>query len=206
MDKRIKRVKYKHRRRNGNIGDQPGQINIAEDAMAPHINIFSYNDEELVTDTGKSIKVVLDQLKKCKNHTHWIQIKGLGDIKLLEDIGEHLNINALVLEDIANTHQRPKYDEYDGYAFGVSRVIHFNKDGELVNNQFSALIKEDTLITFEETYDEYFEAVKSRLAAGKGAIRTAGSSYMFYALTDTILDRYFELLAEVGDNLDEIED
>lgn len=206
MEKRIKRVKYRPRRRDGNVGDSPGLINIAEDAMAPHINIFSYNDKELVTDTGKNIKVVLDQLKKCKNHTHWIQIKGLGDAKLLEDIGEHLNINALVLEDIANIHQRPKYDEYDGYAFGVSRIIHFNKDSELINNQFSALLKEGTLITFEETYDEYFEAVKNRLAAGKGAIRTAGPSYMFYALTDTILDRYFELLAEVGDALDEIED
>ncbi|MEO8886941.1 MAG: magnesium and cobalt transport protein CorA, partial [Mucilaginibacter sp.] len=87
MEKRIKRVKYRPRRRDGNVGDSPGLINIAEDAMAPHINIFSYNDKELVTDTGKNIKVVLDQLKKCKNHTHWIQIKGLGDAKLLEDIG-----------------------------------------------------------------------------------------------------------------------
>ncbi len=202
----MKRIKYNPRRRNGNVGDSPGLIIIGEDAMAPHINIFSYNEKELVTDTGKSIKVVLDQLKKCKNHYHWIQIKGLGDVKLLEDIGEHLNINPLVLEDIANIHQRPKYDEYESYAFGVSRMIHFNKDNELINNQFSALIKDNTLITFEETYDDNFEAVKNRLAAGAGVIRTAGPSYIFYALTDTILDRYFELLAQIGDTLDEIED
>ncbi|MDB5011409.1 MAG: magnesium and cobalt transport protein CorA, partial [Mucilaginibacter sp.] len=101
---------------------------------------------------------------------------------------------------------RPKFDEYDDYLFVVSRVIHFTDESELINNQFSALIKENIIITFEETHDEYFEAVKSRLAAGKGAIRTAGPGYMCYALTDTILDRYFVLLAQIGDSLDNVED
>jgi magnesium transporter len=91
-------------------------------------------------------------------------------------------------------------------VFSTSRIIHFNKDNELVNCQFSALIKENIIISFEETHQEYFEAVKSRLKAGKGAIRTAGPGYMCYALTDTILDNYFVLLAKVGDMLDEVED
>ncbi len=206
MDKRIKPIKHSHPRRNGKVGDQPGLIRVAEDAVSPNISIYSYNTKELVTGKGKSITVVLDQLKKCKDHTHWIQIKGLADVQLLQDLGEHLNISELVLEDIANIHQRPKFDDYEDYLFAVSRLIHFNKNNELINEQFSALIKENMLITFEETHEEYFEAVKTRLAAGKGIIRTAGPGYMCYALTDTILDRYFELLAHVGDTLDTIED
>jgi len=206
MDNRIKRVRYKNKKHIGKVGERPGSINIPEDAVKPHITIYSYNEQELVTDTGKNITVILDQFKKCTNHTHWIQIKGLADEKLFEDIETHLNINPLVLEDITNTHQRPKFDEYDDYAFVVSRVIHFTDENELINNQFSALIKENTIITFEETHDEYFEAVKARLAAGKGAIRTAGPGYMCYALTDTILDRYFVLLAQIGDSLDTVED
>ena len=206
MDKRIKPIKHSHRRRNGKVGDQPGLIRVDDNAIKPLISIYSYNTKELVTDKGKSIAVVLDQLKKCKDHTHWIQIKGLGDVQLFQDLGEHLKISELVLEDIANIHQRPKFDDYEDYLFAVSLLIHFNKNNELVNEQFSALIKENMLITFEETHDEYFEAVKTRLAAGKGIIRTAGPGYMCYALTDTILDRYFELLAHVGDTLDTIED
>jgi magnesium transporter len=62
------------------------------------------------------------------------------------------------------------------------------------------------VITFEETHTENFEAVKNRLAGGKGDIRTAGPAYMCYALTDTILDCYFALLAQLGDALDEVED
>jgi len=206
MNKEIKRIRYKTRKHPIEVGAKPGSINIPDDALKPVIMVYSYNEQELVSSEGKTLEVILAQFKKCDNHTHWIQVKGLGDAKLMEQIGEHLGINPLVLEDIVNTHQRPKFDEYDDYVFTTSRVIHFNKDSELVNCQFSALIKKNIIISFEETHEEYFEAVKARLKAGKGAIRTAGPSYMCYALTDTILDNYFVLMARVGDMLDEIED
>src|ERR1700744_5524513 len=164
----IKRVRYKRKRPNlSEVGEMPGTVTIAEDAVKPHITVYSYNADELVCDEGKDVTVILDQFAKCKNHTHWIQIQGLADRRLFEELETHLNINPLVLEDISNTHQRPKFDEYDDYAFAVSRMIHFTEDNELINNQFSALIKKNTLITFEETHDEYFEAVKARLEAGK---------------------------------------
>ncbi|HJP63269.1 MAG TPA: magnesium/cobalt transporter CorA [Mucilaginibacter sp.] len=202
----LKRIRYKKPDRKIEVGAQPGSINIPEGAMKPIIMVYSYNEKELVKSEGKSIEIVLNQFKKCNDHTHWIQVKGLGDAKLIENIGKHLDINPLVLEDIVNTHQRPKFDEYDDYVFSTSRIIQFNKDHELTNCQFSALIKKNTIISFEETHDEYFSAVKTRLEGGKGAIRTAGAGYMSYALTDTILDNYFVLLAKIGDMLDETED
>jgi len=206
MNTPIKRIRYKVRRQPIEVGAKPGSIVIPEGALKPVIMVYSYNEKELVTSEGKSMQVILSQFKKCDAHSHWIQIKGLGDLKLMEDIGEYLGINPLVLEDIVNTHQRPKFDEYDDYVFSTSRIINFNKDHELVNCQFSALIKENILVSFEETHEEYFEAVKARLKAGKGAIRTAGPGYMCYALIDTILDNYFVLLGRAGDMLDEIED
>jgi len=206
MNSPIKRIRYKVRRQPVEVGAKPGSIVIPEGALKPIIMVYSYNEKELVTSEGKSMQVILSQFKKCDAHAHWIQIKGLGDLRLMEDIGEYLGINPLVLEDIVNTHQRPKFDEYDDYVFSTSRIINFNKDHELVNCQFSALIKENILVSFEETHDEYFEAVKARLKAGKGAIRTAGPGYMCYALIDTILDNYFVLLGKAGDMLDEIED
>jgi len=206
MNSQIKRIRYHTKRQPIEVGAKPGSINIAADALKPVIMVYSYNDRELVSSEGKTLEVILSQFKKCCDHTHWIQVKGLGDARLIEEIGSHLGINPLVLEDIVNTHQRPKFDEYDDYVFSTSRIIHFNKDNELVNCQFSALVKENIIISFEETHEEYFEAVKARLKAGKGAIRTAGPGYMCYALTDTILDNYFVLLAKVGDMLDEVED
>jgi magnesium transporter len=206
MNTPIKRIRYKKHKRHIDVGAHPGSIIIPEDAVKPVIMVYSYNEKELVKSEGKTIGIILNQFKKCNDHTHWIQVKGLGDEKLIEDIGSHLQINSLVLEDIVNTHQRPKFDEYKDYVFCTSRIINLNKDNEVVNCQFSAIIKKNIIISFEETHDEYFEAVKTRLTAGKGAIRTAGPGYMCYALTDTILDNYFVLLAKVGDMLDDTEE
>lgn len=200
----VKRVQYKSATRN--VGQRPGSINIDPNALKPIVTVYSYNQHELIIDEGKDIKVVLSQLDKCKDHTHWIRVQGLGDPRLLRDIGNHLDINDLVLEDIVNTHQRPKFDEYEGFVFAVSRIIRFSEDNELINCQFSSIVKENIIITFEETYADCFEAVKARLKRGKGGIRTGGPAYMCYALTDTILDVYFTALAKIGDTLDTLED
>ncbi|QHS57236.1 magnesium/cobalt transporter CorA [Mucilaginibacter sp. 14171R-50] len=201
-----RRVRYKNRKRNVNVGARPGSIIIPDDALPPQIAMYSFNEDDLQISKGSDIKTITQQIAKCSGHTHWIKINGLGDARLMEDIGTLLGINQLVLEDIVNTHQRPKFDEYDGYVFGTSRIIYFNKDNELVNCQFSGIVKDNIVISFEESHLDYFEVVTTRLKAGKGTIRTGGPGYIFYALTDTILDNYFVILSQIGDMIDQTED
>ncbi|RFZ84602.1 magnesium and cobalt transport protein CorA [Mucilaginibacter terrenus] len=200
------RVHFKNRKSKINVGAQPGTIDIPEDALPPKIVIYSFNQNDLQTSEGTDMKTITEQIKVCNDHTHWIKINGLGDAQLIEDIGTFLGINHLVLEDVVNTHQRPKFDEYDNYVFGTSRIIFFNKNNELVNCQFSGIVKDNIVISFEESHTDYFESVKARLKAGKGLIRTAGPGYIFYALTDTILDNYFVVLSQIGDRIDATED
>ncbi|OOQ62162.1 magnesium/cobalt transporter CorA [Mucilaginibacter pedocola] len=201
-----RRVHLKRHKEKFEVGARPGTIAIPEGALKPQIIIYSFNETDLQTTKNCDMKDITQQIKKCSNHTHWIKINGLGDAKLIEDIGTFLGINQLVLEDIVNTHQRPKFDEYEGYVFGTSRIIYFNDDGELVNCQFSGIVKDNIVISFEESHLDYFEPIKIRLKAGKGSIRTAGPGYIFYALTDTILDNYFVVLSELGDRIDQTED
>ncbi|WP_245856999.1 magnesium/cobalt transporter CorA [Mucilaginibacter auburnensis] len=184
----------------------PGTLNIDKNALKPKIDVFSYNKDGVTAAREQKITGIIEKVKKQKGLTHWIQVSGIGDAQLLETLGNELCINPLVLEDIVNTYQRPKFDEYDDYVFMVSRVIYFTEEGELMNEQFSAIIKDNLLITFQETHVNCFDAVEARLEAGKGLIRTAGPAYMAYALTDTILDIYFIVLAQIGDSLDELED
>ncbi|MBS7563137.1 magnesium/cobalt transporter CorA [Mucilaginibacter sp. Bleaf8] len=201
-----KKKLHKLNRRLPNVGERPGTINVPEGALKPHIHMFSYNAKEVVASKGETIKTVFEQMDACRDHFHWIKINGLGDAKLIEAIGQRMGINDLVLEDIMNVHQRPKFDEYDDYLFVTGRLINLNDEHEYLNTQFSALIKDNLIITFEEFYDDNFEAVKNRLKAGKGAIRSAGPGYICYALMDTIIDRYFVVLNQIGDKLENIED
>ena len=206
MAEKIKRFKVKASKHEAIIGEMPGSVNVSKDALKPNIEIYSYNQTELKESKGTDIAIVLEQIKVCTQHVHWILIKGLGDNNLIEKIGSKMQVDRLVLEDIVHTRQRPKFEEYDNYVFMTSRLLHYHKEEAIEDYQLSILVKENIIISFQETHEEYFEGVKKRLHGGKGIIRTAGSGYLAYALTDTVIDRYFNLLNKVGDALDLLED
>ena len=206
MAKKSTHLKVKASKHSYVIGESPGSVTISRDALKPKIEIYSYNETEIIDNQGTDISVILDQMKACTDHTHWILIKGLGDQNLIEQIGSKLEINRLVLEDIVHTQQRPKFDQYEGYVFLTSRLLHYHRQEAIEDYQLSVLVKENIIISFQETHEEYFEGVKKRLAGGKGFIRTGGTGYLAYALTDTVIDRYFDLLNKVSDSLELLED
>jgi magnesium transporter len=204
--KSYKRSASHLKRRTSAVGERPGTIRVPEGALKPQIRVFSYNNDELVTSEGDNINTIFEQLEACTNHTHWIKINGLGDAGLIEDIGDRLNISELVLEDIMNTHQRPKFDEYNEYVFATGRVITCNSSCDTSNKQFSVIVKDNMVISFEETHEEIFEGLEKRLDAPNSPIRNLGPGYVCYAMFDTIIDWYFVVLNQIGEQLETIED
>lgn len=189
-------------RKHGHVGESPGSIIISQDALKPKVTLFSYNKADLKEEQSDDIDFVLDHVKSSPLYTHWIQVQGIGDAELVKKIGDGLSVNSLVLEDITDTTQRAKYDEYDNFILAISRLLIRNEQDQIINTQFSILVKDNLLISFQETYDEHFTGLKGRLRAAKGIIREAGTGYLLYALMDTMFDRYFVLLDQVEESLE----
>ena len=165
------------------------------------ITIVDYNQDMIEEQTVESI----EQILQCreKDTVTWVNIEGLGNIELIGAIGDHFNIHPLVLEDILNTHQRPKLEEYDDYLYCVLKGIALaDGDFKVGYEQISILILHDFVFTFKEKQDEIFEPVKRRLRSSKGHFRSQGADYLAYVILDTIVDSYFTL----QDSLDEIVD
>ena len=202
----MKSFEIKRRRKHGQVGEAPGSIIISQDALPPKISVFSYTKTEFKEALCENVDSALDYIGGHPESIHWVQIKGIGDAELVKKIGAGLSVNALVLEDIADTTQRPKYDEYDGFILAISRLLLYNGESQIVNSQFSILVKEKLLISFQETYDEHFSALKNRLRTAKGIIREEGTGYLLYALMDTLFDRYFVILDQLEDSLAQLEE
>jgi magnesium transporter len=201
----IKKRKHQKRYSLPKAGSSPGLVFIDEHSLEPHIKLYKYNADsyEVIDIKGiaEAIKIIKDE-----SFTFWLEIKGFGSAEMFEILNEQLKINKLVLEDITRTYQRPKLEEYDGYVFAISRMLRFDNNRDLDNVQVSFVLTSNTIITFQESYEDCMEAVRNRLSAGKGNIRSAGSSYLMYALMDIIVDTYFEILRQWGEDLDAIED
>ncbi|WP_432714535.1 magnesium/cobalt transporter CorA [Pedobacter sp.] len=186
-------------------GSSPGSVYIDENALKTVITIHSYNSESYSAEEVPNLKGCKERLS-APGFTFWVEIKGFKSKSLFEVLYSDFNINKLILEDITSTYQRPIFEEYDHYNFAVSRMLYLDTERNLGNDQASFILMEQVLFTFQEGYENCLSPVKKRLSIGKGNIRTAGSSYLMYALMDVIIDQYFVILGKWGDDLDEIED
>ncbi len=202
---RIRRISLKSKKYVPVSGTSPGSIQLYEGALKPKITIYSFKGDEFHSLEVKTHEEIETELESYPGFNHWIDIRGIGDAKLLEFLQDKFNINKLVMEDITDCRQRPKLDEYSDFLFTVSRNMYVNEQLEIENEQVSFILLPHILISFQESYALTFEPVIHRLEGGKGNIRTGGTSYLLYALLDVIVDNYFTLIYKLGDELETIE-
>lgn len=203
---KIRRIRLKSKKYEPIIGSSPGSVQLYKDVLKPAINIHIYNNFDYQYFKLTTIDELNNRLSQISDEKVWIEIQGIGDSDLLLYFQDTFRINKLVIEDIADCRQRPKLDEYDDHLFAVSRMLYVNSELEIENEQFSIVLFQNLLISFQESYTNKMEPVINRLKGGKGNIRSGGPAYLMYALTDLIIDNYFSLIYKLGDELETIED
>jgi magnesium transporter len=194
-------------KRKGSPGQMPGTFVITDTTFPSKMFIYSYEANALDEFQTDDIKEAIDFMERFPERNHWLDIKGLGTQEVMDFIQKKYNINSLVMEDIVNTHQRPKNEEYDHYLFVISRMIELDKGLSLKNEQLAFLLFNKLLISFQEDDDDVLEPVRSRLIKNvNGNMRNLGSSYLIYAIMDTVIDHYFTILNRLADELEMVED
>lgn len=175
---RIRRISLKSKKYVPITGTSPGSIQLFEGSLKPKIIIYSYKGDQFHSLEVNSTEEISNGLELYPGFNHWIDIRGIGDVNLLEFLQNKFNINKLVMEDIADCRQRPKLDEYSDFLFTVSRNMYVNNNLEIENEQVSFILLPHILISFQESYVLTFEPVVHRLEGGKGNIRTGETSYL----------------------------
>ena len=141
-----------------------------------------------------------------ENKTTWINVDGLSNTKEIEKLGKFFELHPLIIEDIVNTNQRPKIDEYQDYFFIVAKMLYYKSDGLLENEHISFILGKDYVLTFQEAGGDVFDGVRERLSGAKGRIRSRGADYLTYALLDAIVDNYFAVVEEMSDKIEAMEE
>jgi len=137
----------------------------------------------------------------------WINVTGIHNTDLVVELGNHLSLHPLTLEDIVNTSQRPKMEEFPGYIFLVLKMMTFNDELRDIDvEHVSLILGKGYVISFQEREGDVFDPVRKRIRTAAGRIRTAGPDYLAYALMDSVVDNYFVSLEFIGDYIEETED
>jgi magnesium transporter len=187
-------------------GSSPGTLIHVGDKKAQEVSIsvMHYDAETLMEKPLSRVEEALPLLRP--DTTTWVNIDGIHDIAFMEDIGLHFGIHPLTLEDVLNTTQRPKAEDFEKYLYIVMKMLDFDsREGLITSEQISLIVGEHVLITFQEAAGDVFEPVRDRIRKGKGRIRAAGCDYLAYALIDAIVDNYFVILEKIGERLEAVE-
>jgi magnesium transporter len=189
------------------IGLDPGSlIYVGDKEKQPiTISLFDYKSDHFIEKTVLNVEELLAY--KQTETTSWINIDGVHEVEILEKIGKHFDIHPLTLEDILNTNQRPKLDEYPNYLYIVLRMFFLDeKDKALKNEQVSLILTKNFVITFLEDAGDVFNPVRERIRKSATRLRENGTDYLAYALIDSIVDSYFHILEKIGEDVEGLED
>lgn len=169
------------------------------------ITVIDYDaehyDESAVEDTAVCLEL------KDKPTVTWVNVDGIHRVDILEDIGGCFGLHPLVLEDIANTDQRPKTEDFGDYLYIVLKMLNYDEENEeLITEQLSLVLGPNYVLSFQEREGDAFDAVRERILNSKGHVRKMGADYLAYALIDAVVDNYFVILEQIGERIGVLEE
>lgn len=188
------------------IGLQPGTlVHVGEKKIeAPRITIFDYDETNLHEKEVKKIEECFPFMDTST--VTWINIDGLHEVKIIEKIGNQLNIHPLVLEDIVHTGQRPKIEDFESYIYIVLKMLSYqDQNDDIKEEQLSLILGANFVISFQEAVGDVFDYVRESIRGGKTRIRKGKADYLTYALMDAVVDNYFIILEKLEDKIEALE-
>jgi magnesium transporter len=171
----------------------------------PRITILAYDESRFEEkEVGRVEEFVPVQDRPM---VVWVNVDGIHGKEIIENIGQRFGIHPLLLEDIMNTDQRPKIEDFGDYIFAVLRRLSFDeKAQEISSEQITLIFGGDFVLSFFEKAGDTLEPVRERIRTNKGRLRRMGADYLAYSIIDTIVDHYFAVTERIGENIDALED
>ena len=196
------------KKRSGKTGLSPGSLvhigeRLTEKTKITVVDYDEANIEEKILSTARECGQFKD-----RSTVTWIHINGIHDVQTLEELGTIFGLHPLTLEDIVNSDQRPKMEDFCEYIYIVLKSFYSsdNQASDIHSEQISIVLGRTFVISFQERETDIFRSIRERISAGKGRLRRSGADYLAYALIDSIVDNYFTILEQVGERIELLEE
>ena len=188
-------------------GRPPGELVFVGEQRVetPKVTLLDYDEERLEERE-------LSDISDCFPHkdtpsVSWVNIDGLHDIEIIRAVGRHYGLHELLLEDVVNTEQRPKVEDYTDRIFIVLKMFSYDStEKSLAREQISVVVGPKFVLSFQEWEGDVLEPVRQRLRTKSGRFRSRGADYLGYAIVDAIVDSYFGVLEGISESLTELEE
>lgn len=164
------------------------------------VNCVAYQDGKKLADISET--EISDYLSKPGCFV-WVALRDAADEELLQ-MQEEFGLHPLAVEDARHGHQRPKLEEYGDTLFSVMHLPEIGDDGELLIGEVSVFVGSNFILSVRNSCTQNFLGVRNRCER-EPELLSHGSSFVFYALMDAVVDRYFPLVDKLESELEKVE-
>ena len=133
----------------------------------------------------------------------WVALKD-ADAAELDQMKEEFGLHELAIEDARHGHQRPKIEEYGDSLFAVIHTVEIAGD-ELLVGEINIFVEKNYVLSIRNRSQQGFLGVRARCEHEPHLLKQ-GSAFVFYALMDAVVDRYFPVVDALESELEAIED
>ena len=184
-------------------GASPGTLMKPESAQDPVISVIGFTADDIVEKEVTDVAEIKEMAGKWD--ILWVNVDGLADTGLIQDLGNMFGLHALALEDVLNTSHRPKSEDFGDHIFTVTRMAYV-KNGTLDVEQISLFFGKNFVVSFQERQGDCLDPVRTRIRQGGRRIRFMNADYLAYAIIDAVIDGYFPVMELLSDHLNDVED
>jgi magnesium transporter len=165
------------------------------------INCVAYEDGTKLADCP--LDEISEYLKRPGCFV-WVALKD-ATADELSKMQEEFGLHDLAVEDARHGHQRPKIEEYDDTLFAVLHTVELAEDGEVKVGEVDIFVGSNFVLSVRNRTQADFLGVRAR-AEREPHLLKHGPAFVFYALMDAVVDRYFPILDALETELESIED
>jgi len=192
----------------GSVGHAPGTL-VPNEYREQHplkLTLFEYGPDMSVEE--RQVQTVSECIPfDPQIPVTWLNVDGSHLVEILEEIGSRLDIHPLTLEDILDTSQRPKMDDFDHYLFIELNMLSWDENQpQIESQQVSLILGGNYVVTFQEHERDVFDPVRFRIREGKSRLTRQAADYLAYVLIDAIVDHYFIVLENLGEQIEFLEE
>lgn len=170
-----------------------------------NVTLLDYNAARVEERPVKDLSDL--SVGKDPNSVTWINVNGIHDLVIVDQIGEIFDLHQLLRSDIVNVHQRPKAEDYQHHIYVTIKMLRWNEKSQNIDAEHVSLILgSNYVLSFQEQSGDVFEWVRERIRKDQGRIRSMRSDYLLYSLMDAIIDGYFIVIERLGDEIEDLEE
>ena len=121
----------------------------------------------------------------------------------LDQMQAEFSLHELAVEDARYGHGRPKLEAYGESLFAVVHTIEYSGEEPEVG-EINIFVARNYVLSVRNRTREGFAGIRARAQREPKLLRH-GAAFVFYALIDAVVDRYFPVIERLEDELERVE-